>query len=358
MHAMLFAAGLGTRLRPLTHELPKPVVPVANRPLAWFAMDRLARAGVTKIVANVHYLADRAEAQLQAWVPEGVELVVLREDDLLGTGGGLSNARAALFEGLGADEPVLVMNGDIVFNADLEAAIEAHRTRGAIATMVLREDADADRHGSIEIDGADRAGFVRRMLGHPEMSPEEAPELRKLMFTGVHVLSQEAFDDLPASGCIVRHSYRKWVDEGRPVVGVLDGNDWRDLGTLESYLHTNLAFASGVLKWPGITADERGIVDADCHAPTRPLSMSVTPTTALDGGVPHRITSAGTPAAIRRRSSVPAPGFAEVTDSVLGAGVKVDAGVRVSRSVVWPGVHVDRDADGVVLTGESVVSVL
>ncbi len=319
MHAMLFAAGRGTRLAPLTDERPKPVVPMANRPLAWFAMGHLARAGVTRIVANVHHGADEAEAGLRAAAPDGVELVVLREERLLGTGGGLSNAWAELHAGAAADAPIVVMNSDIVFAPDLARALETHARLGAVATMVLRPDADVARYGAVEIDGA---GRVRRLLGRPvdvaaTLGPRGAEArggdaLRAMMFTGVHVLAPDAVRELPALGCIVRHAYRRWVDEGRVVAGVVDDSPWRDVGRLRTYRDANLELASGALAWPGI---EPG---------TAPRGSLVHPTAVLGPG-------------------------ALVEHSVIGAGARVAARATVRRSVVWDGATVDRDiADAIV----------
>lgn len=310
MRAMVLAAGLGTRLRPLTLERPKPAVPVANRPLAWFAIDHLARAGATRVVLNTHHLAGVLRAELEGSAPRGVELVLLHEETLLGTGGAMANAREALIGDGAGDEPVVVMNGDILFAPDLAAAIATHVRLGAVATMVLRSDPDAARYGAIEIDAE---GRVRRLLGTPE---DAGGPLSTYMFTGVHVLSARAFDDMPREGCVVRHAYRKWVDEGAIVAGHVDESPWLDLGTPAAYLEANLAIARGALRWPGIVPGDGASVVAG--------SASI---------------GAG----------------AIVSEAVIGEGARIAPGVRVSRSVVWSGASVDRDAIGAIVSTSHVV---
>src|SRR5262249_54921504 len=152
----------------------------------------------------------------------------VREPELLGTGGGVRHA----MEVLGGEGTVVVMNGDILFWPDLEAAIAHHDRTEAIATVVLREDPRARELGAL---GLDAAGRVRSLLGAPTIEG-----LRELMFTGVHVLSERALAALPEEGCIIRRSYRRWIDEGEVVAGIVDGGPWRDLGTPSEYLCANI----------------------------------------------------------------------------------------------------------------------
>lgn len=246
MLGMVFAAGLGTRLRPLTERLPKPVVPLMNRPLASYSLERLARAGVKRCAVNTHYLADAVPKELEGQLPEGMEVLIAREQQLLGTGGGMRNALLRLLEEADADEsaPILVMNGDIVFWPDLEGAIALHQRSGAIATMVLREDPRAGRFGPIDID-AD--GRVRRLLEQPE----HEGELFRHMFTGVHVLRREAVEQLPRQGSVISGAYRGWVDDPETVVaGFVETSPWRDLGTPAEYLRAHVDMLYGKLPWP------------------------------------------------------------------------------------------------------------
>ncbi len=297
MLGMVFAAGLGTRLRPLTDVLPKPAVPLLNRPLASYSLERLAAFGVRRVALNTHHLAQAATEALSAALPASLEARFVHEPTLLGTGGGLRNA----WQALGADEPIVVMNGDILFWPDLEGALALHHSLDAIATVVLRPDPRARQLGALAIDEACR---VRRLLGVPEV---DAP-LRELMFTGVHVLSPRAFAGLPEEGCIIRKSYRRWIDEGEIVAGFVDESAWRDLGTPAEYLRASLDLLRGDLRWPGIA----------------PASARLDPSATVGQG-------------------------ARVVESVIGAGAAIAPGVEIQRSVVWPGARVTEDARDAIL---------
>ncbi len=217
-------------------------MPVANRPLAWFALDHLARSGISHATLNAHYLAAQLTPRLEKVLPAGLGMDVIFEAELLGTGGGVRNMWQR-----DDGEPVFVTNSDIVFAPNYQAALAVHQAHDAIATMILRPDPDAARFGSL---GVDSEGRVRRLLGAPVAGLDD------YMFTGVHVLSPRARADLPLSGCIVQRAYRKWIDEGEVVAAFVDLSPWRDLGTPRAYLQANLDFASGALTWPGIDRAE------------------------------------------------------------------------------------------------------
>ncbi|MEM7433544.1 MAG: NDP-sugar synthase [Myxococcota bacterium] len=296
---MLLAAGLGTRLSPLTETLPKPVVPVANRPLAGFAIDHLWRSGYRSIVANTHPLPELVEGILRAYAPSGLDLRFSRESTLLGTGGGIRRAWS-LFAS--PSSSVVVMNGDTLFAPDLRRAIDLHHERGAIATMILRRTQDPSRFGAV---GIDQEGWVRRLLG----APVSSEILDELMFTGVHILSSEAREFLPESGCIVRHAYRHWVDSGAPVLGLVDDSPWADLGTLEAYHRVNLELASGSRAWPGVVAHGGNLLADE-------LSVDET----------------------------------KIRSSVVGEGVTLAQGASLSRCVVWPNARIEESAQDAVIT--------
>lgn len=303
MDALLLCAGLGTRLRPLTEERPKPLVPVLDRPLAAFAIDHLSAAGVRRVVANAHHLAEQIEPALSPLcAARGASLVVLREPTLLGTGGAIRNALAHL------GEEFVVFNGDVLARPDLAKAIAAHRSLGARVTMVLRDDPRASALGAIELDAG---GRVRRIL---DEGPPAAVPTRRCVFTGVYVVSSSVADDLPAVGCVVRHTLRRLLARGEVVAGVLDEGPWFDLGTLESYAAVNFALATGALRWAGVTPSADGV-----FAPS---------------GVD------------RSRLSSPA---------VIGSGALIAPSATVSRAIVWDGVTVGASVRDAVVTRRAVV---
>lgn len=221
---MVLAAGLGTRLRPLTDARPKALIEVGGRAMVEYPLRMLAAAGVEQVVVNLHHLGDLIRTALGDGGRFGLSLRYSREDRLLDTGGALVRARPLL-----GDEPFVLANCDALFDPDLTAAWAFHRERGALATLLVRRDAEADRYGALDLDPA---GRVRRFLGRPAGSAEG---LERRMFCGVHLISPEIFDRMPASGAfsITRDVYLPLVESGEKLFGCDHPGYWRDLGTID-----------------------------------------------------------------------------------------------------------------------------
>jgi mannose-1-phosphate guanylyltransferase len=207
--AFILAAGLGTRLRPLTLATPKPLLPVRGRPMLDLVLDQLHAHGHTRIVANAHWLAD----QIEAW-GRSRGVVVVTEPVILGTGGGLRNARALL------DTRFVVVNGDILSDVDLTALMDTP----APAAMALRRQERPVHTGVSLVDG-----IVRGIAG---VVGEGDPRLH---FTGVHALDRDVLSLVPpGEQCIIRTAYRALVPEGQ-VYGIVHEGAWTDIGTLAEY---------------------------------------------------------------------------------------------------------------------------
>ncbi len=209
--AFVLAAGLGTRLRPLTLTTPKPLLRVAGLPMLDHVLDHLRRYGHDEVVVNAFWLADR----IVDWARDkpGVTVVV-EAPAILGTGGGLKNAAPHLAERF------VVVNGDILSDIDLGAlwAVDAP------AVMALRPQA-RPVHTGVALDG----GVVRGIQG---VVGEGDPALH---FTGVHVLRRDVLDRVPpGEQCIVRTAYRALIPTGQ-VRGVVHTGRWTDIGTLDEY---------------------------------------------------------------------------------------------------------------------------
>ena len=234
MRAMVLAAGLGTRLRPLTHTLPKPLLPVANRPILEYTFSLLARAGlgVEDVVVNTHHLSERLEDGLRSLDTHSLRVHLSREPKILGTAGGPKKARS-LLEG----ETFLLVNGDFLIDIDLREAVDFHRRSGAQATMVLRED----KTGGIFVD---RRGAIRRFLEDPE---DASPEWTRTDFTGVHVLEPEVLKLIPRNTpCEINlQVYPEMLRRGWTVAGLLHRGYWREAGDPARYLAANREVISG-----------------------------------------------------------------------------------------------------------------
>jgi mannose-1-phosphate guanylyltransferase len=221
---MVLAAGLGSRLRPLTHVLPKPLVPVGDRPALAHVLDRLAAAGVGRVVVNAHHGREKLEQFLVAH--PGVALSV--EPELLGTAGGV--ARAASLLGAG---DVLVWNADIFASIDATALVAAHAgapRRAATLVVQPRERGS----GSV---GLDPTGRVVRLRG--ERVAEEAAGGE---FLGIHVLGAELRKSLPERGCLVGDVYIPAMRRGARLQAFGWVRPFFDIGSVASYLEANLAW--------------------------------------------------------------------------------------------------------------------
>ncbi len=317
---MVLCAGLGTRLRPLTEWLPKPAVPVCGLPLVRFALAALAGAGVRRAVVNTHHLPGPMEAAARASAAAlRLDLAVSHEPVLAGTGGALREARAAL---AGASTVVL-WNGDVLFDLDLAAAIEAHRASGALATMVLMPMPEGATYAAVEVDPA---GAVRRIAGRFGPGGER---LTPLHFTGVHLLSPEVVAAVPAHPFerdINRHVYPALMERGLVRAHLATGY-WNDLGTPGRYLEANLDLLGGRVPLDRL----RG---ADPFAGLEPFAepgawvaegARIAPGAALEA-----------PAIVGPRSIVER-GATVGPRAVLGAGCRVAAGATVRDAVVWDG---------------------
>lgn len=225
MKAMILAAGFGTRLRPLTETIPKPLLPVAGTPLIVWNLLLLRRHGVREVIVNLHHLGPMIEQALGDGTRYGLRLAYSREPVILGTGGGIKQAEP-FFEG----RPFLVLNGDTLLELDLGSLIEAHRHSQALATMVLRDDPEAERWGPVTVDGRQRVLTINGR-GRPE-----DPPARTLMFAGVHILHPRLLRDVPVGReSSIIEAYVLALAAGEPIAGYRMDGYWSDIGTRERY---------------------------------------------------------------------------------------------------------------------------
>jgi NDP-sugar pyrophosphorylase family protein len=233
---MILAAGLGTRLRPLTNDRPKALVTVAGHTLLEIALRRLRAAGVTEAIVNTHHYAEMIEEFLQSNGNFGMRIEVSREDELLDTGGGLKKAAHFFLQGAAeADEPFLLHNVDVASSIDLEAMIRFHREQGALATLAVAERESSrlllfDEQGQLcgrRTRGA--AADERVRLAEP---------VQALAFSGIHVISPRLLTMLGEEKAFsIIAAYLRLAGAGERIAGFrADGCYWRDLGRPQSIL--------------------------------------------------------------------------------------------------------------------------
>ncbi len=255
----ILAAGLGTRLRPLTTRLPKPLVPVVGRPLLEYGLDALARAGIEEVGINAWHLGEALPESLRH---RRERLTFVHEETLQGTGGGLRGIARALPPG-----PLLVSNGDALHDFDLAAVLRAHEAGGGIATLVLRSVPTGSAFATVGIDLAGRVQRIAEVEG-----PTPHATLRLGAYTGVQVVEPQLLDLLPSEGeCdVLRTAYREALARRLPIHGVFVPRDrfWMDVGTIERYLEAHAAILDGRLETrvhPGVHPTARIHPSAQLH---------------------------------------------------------------------------------------------
>jgi mannose-1-phosphate guanylyltransferase len=313
MRAMVLAAGLGTRLRPLTYEIPKPMVPVLDRPVMEHIVDLLERHGFSEVIANLHYFPETIREHF------GDRLEYRVEPELLGTAGGV-RACADFF----GEDAFIVISGDALTDIDLTALAARHRAAGGIATLAVKQVADTREFGVVLHD---RDGRVTGFQEKP--GPDEA--LSNLGNCGIYVFEPEIFDYFPE---------RPFVDWATDVFPVLLENDvpfhiheigeyWNDVGSLTELRRGTFDALCGELHleiegeelWPGVTVAGESPIHAD---------------TEIEG-----------PAWIGRDVRIGA-GVRMMGPLVLGDGTGIGDRAQLRGSIVFPGTQI---ADESILIG-------
>jgi mannose-1-phosphate guanylyltransferase len=309
MRAMVLAAGLGTRLRPLTYEITKPMVPVLDRPVLGHILDLLDHHGFERVVANLHYFPETIERHF------GDRLTYRYEPELLGTAGGVRACREFF-----GDEPFLVISGDALTDIDLSALAARHHEAGGIATLAVKKVADTREYGVVLHD---REGRITGFQEKPK--PDEA--LSDLGNCGIYVFEPRIFDYFPEA---------PFVDWAKDVFPTLLEHDvpfhmheireyWNDVGSLAELRQGTFDALRGELRLridgeelaPGVIAAQGTVLPGDAH---------------IDG-----------PIWIGRDVQIGA-GARLMGPVVLGDGARVGAEAQLRETIVFPGTAVDGGA--------------
>lgn len=219
---MILAAGLGTRMRPLTDELPKPLVWIGDQPMLSHVAARLADGGVTAAALNTHHLAEAFSETILRSLP--IPVALFHEPAILGTAGGVVNAASALGEG-----EVVVWNGDILADLDVGDLLARHALASAAATLAVAPRACGE--GTV---GLDAAGDVVRLRGERFGTETTGGD-----FLGIQVIDEALRRRLPAVGCLVGDGYLPALRRGERVAASVVSATWADVGTVGAYLAAN-----------------------------------------------------------------------------------------------------------------------
>lgn len=301
MQALILAGGKGTRLRPLTVYTPKPIVPVVNRPLLLYQIEILKRAGITDITLSLSYQPDKIEHLIGDGSEHGVKIRYVTEPSPMGTAGAYRYAAGTSME------TVMVFNGDIITDLDVELLIEFHRSNNAAATLALVPVEDPSRYGLVPVD---TAGKITAFLEKPTGEDRSRPKANTVN-AGVYVLGPQILDMIPkdTNRSFEYDVFPQILVRNLPFFGyVMEDEYWRDIGTPESYLGAHHDFLSGKIRGFELPEQDRSEVA------TR---ADVDKTSVIAEGC---VIKSG----------------AKITNSVIGPAVHVEEKAVIRNSVIWP----------------------
>jgi NDP-sugar pyrophosphorylase family protein len=307
MKGLILAGGKGTRLRPLTINTPKPVVPVANSPFLLYQIDLMRSAGIDEIILSLSYQPRKIEDLLKDGSDYGVWIRYAVEGTPLGTGGAFKNAEEHI------SDSTVVFNGDVLTAIDLAAVVAHHRAKRAVATIVLTPVENPSAYGLVETNPE---GWIERFIEKP--GPDEIT--CNTINAGIYVLEPSVLKYMPKGEpySFERGLFPTLLEHKEPVISYVLDKYWIDIGTPQKYLEVHHDILSGKFASPrvaksallrdslpaGAAVDEKSIIGSDV--------------TIRDG--------------------------VRIENSVIGNNCKIDEGVHIVDSVIWSGNTIDAEA--------------
>jgi NDP-sugar pyrophosphorylase family protein len=311
---MILAAGLGTRLRPLTNVVSKPMVQMANRPCMEHAVRLLAKYGVTDIVVNLHYLPEIIQDHFGDGSTFGVNITYSYEKELMGTAGGFK--RVQDFFG---DEAALIISGDALTDINLDAFYRFHKENGGIATLALKQVADPTQYGVVVREG-------NRVLRFQE-KPKKEEAISNLANTGIYLFDPAIFNHIPAKTFydFGKQVFPELLEKGEAMYGYKMQEYWCDVGDLTVYREAHYDMLTGVVsvELPG---KQIGNIYLGDH-------VSIHPDTTIVGPVLF-----GNNCTIKKGARIYGP-------SILGDNTSIGEDVVIKRGILWNNVTIEKETD-------------
>jgi mannose-1-phosphate guanylyltransferase len=335
VQAVVLIGGQGTRLRPITHTVPKALVPLRNKPYVRYLVDALAAAGIEEAILSMGYLPDPIQCYFAGEDLKGFSLKYVVEDHPLGTAGGIKNVEGCLGEG-----PFVATNGDVLTGLDLAEVIEAHLGSGALATITLTSVEDPMAYGLVEVDHRLR---VKRFVEKPGSDEVHT----SLINAGVYVLEREVLNMIPRGRevSIEREIFPELQAMGK-LRAYVSSAYWRDIGTPRNYLAASHDVLSGAIgrgrEFRYTSIHQSASISKDVML-LPPVSIAEECEVGAGATVGGR-TSLGKGCLIEEG--------AMVEGSVLFEGVRVGEGAIVRNSIVGPGAAI---CEGSIVRGLSVL---
>ena len=307
MQAIIMAGGEGSRLRPLTCDCPKPMLPLLGKPLMEYAVELLLRSGCTHIGATIGYLPDAIIQHFGTGARWNARIEWMVERQSMGTAGGVKRAEDRL------DDCFIVLSGDGITDFDLNRAMDFHKSRGGIATILLKRCPDPSEYGIAITDADDRIRMFRE-------KPGRSAAFSDRVNTGIYILQREALRYVP-SDCPYDFGHDLFphlIEMGFPVYGIDMDGYWCDVGDIDAYLRAHREALSGKIHLPGLAPRTDGaILERGCHV--HPTAW-IAPECRIESGA-----HIGAYAAI-------------------GAGARIGSGTRIDAAAILSGARIGRDA--------------
>ncbi|MDQ4064237.1 MAG: NDP-sugar synthase [Actinomycetota bacterium] len=327
MKAVVLVGGQGSRLRPITYDVPKAMVPLRNAPFINYMVNFLRAGGLEGVVLSLGYLPDPIQDYFQRWDMGGFSIDYAVEDHALGTAGGIKNTEAYLDGG-----PIVVVNGDVLSGLKLEEVIAKHRESNALATITLTSVEDPTAYGLVEVD--------HDMLVHRFLEKPAADEVTtNLINAGIYVLEPEVLAMIPAGRevSIEREVFPHLQAEGR-LRAYVSSSYWKDIGTPRSYLAASHDVLSGVVG----TREGFDYLQVDPSVtPSKGVKL-LPPVSVAEGCILRGGATIGGRSALGRGCVIGERALVE--GSILLDGVEVEPGAVVRGSIIGPGARVGQDA--------------
>ncbi len=339
MKGLILAGGKGKRLRPLTLNMPKPVVPVTNRPFLLYQLDLMKSIGIEEIILSLSYQPRKIEDLLKDGADFDVLIRYAVEGTPLGTAGAVKNAEEWI------DSPLVVFNGDVLTSLDLGSIIETHRATGAVATIVLTPVEDPTAYGLVETDDS---GRIERFLEKPGADEVTCNTIN----AGTYILEPSVLERIPKGQpfSFERELFPALLASGERMTGVVSDCYWIDIGTPAKYLEVHRDILNGKYTSPDVPPPYLASGSLPSGAFVDDVSI-IGPEVVIREGVRIESSVIG--------SNCKIDAGAHIVDSVIWSTNTIDADARISGSLIARGCYIGRSAilhPGTVLGGKSVVA--
>ncbi|MGA0045348.1 MAG: sugar phosphate nucleotidyltransferase [Candidatus Kapaibacteriota bacterium] len=312
-NAVIMAGGFGTRLRPLTMSIPKPMVPLANRPMMGHIVNLLKQHGITKMVSVLYFQPEEITSYFGDGSAHGVQMDYVTAEADYGTAGSVKNAQHKL------GEPFIIISGDVLTDFDITAAIDFHRKKGAMATIVLTRVPQPLQYGIVMTTDD---GRISRFLEKPSWGEVFSDTIN----TGIYILEPEVLDLIPEKTefDFSQNLFPTMLEKGLPLYGYIADGYWKDIGNLQEYQQAHYDVLAGKV--------HVSIPGTRCDSSVCGEGLSLDPSAHLEGLV------------VIGQNVTIGPNV-RLNNCVLGDNVVVETGTSMTGTVLWSGVHVGAFTD-------------